>query len=205
MTTDLCSILALFITFAICAVCSNVPLSLGKNPFWILCSMKIILSAFDNNNTLYFKLPYLPFSNFSHRKVRTLIKRYCSNLTIKLAFSSFKIKNLMKMEDSVPRSLRSCVVYKFTCAGCNSVYVGETCRHISTRVREHLFTDKSSHIYKHLQSSKTCKDSCDESCFKVIDLAKTYNQLKFKEALHILWEGHNLNKQVQHYNFSLSF
>ena len=70
----------------------------------------------DNNNALYFKLPYLPFSNFAQRKVRALIKRYCNNLTIKLAFSSFKIKNLMKVKDSVPRSSHSCVVYKFTCA-----------------------------------------------------------------------------------------
>ena len=111
----------------------------------------------------------------------------------------------MKVKDSVPRSLRFCVIYKFTCVGCNSVYVGETCRHISTRVWEHLVTDKNSHVYKQLQSSKTCKDSCDESCFKVIDSAKTYNQLKVKEVLHILWEGPNLNKQAQHYNFSLSF
>ena len=159
----------------------------------------------DNSNVLYFKLPYLPFSNFAQRKVRTLIKQYCSNLTIKLAFGSFKVKNLIKVKDSVPRSLRSRVVYKFTCAGYNSVYVGETCRHISTRVREYLCTDKNSHVYKHLHSYKTCKDSCDESCFKVIDSAKTYYQLKIKEALHILWEGPNLNKQVQHYNFSLTF
>ena len=89
----------------------------------------------DNSNVLYFKLPYLPFSNFAQRKVRTLIKKYCSNLTIKLAFGSFKVKNLIKVKDSVPRSLRSRVVYKFMCAGCNSVYVGETCRHISTRAR----------------------------------------------------------------------
>ena len=81
----------------------------------------------DNSNVLYFKLPYLPFSNFAQRKVRTLIKKYCSNLTIKLAFGSFKVKNLIKVKDSVPRSLLSRVVYKFTCAGRNSVYVGETC------------------------------------------------------------------------------
>ena len=111
----------------------------------------------------------------------------------------------MKLKDSVPSWPRSCEVYKCTCAGCNFVYIGKTCQHISTRVREHLFTDKNSHVYKHLQSSKTCKDSCDESCFKVIDSAKTYHQLKVKEALHILWEGPNLNKQVQHCSFSLSF
>ena len=141
----------------------------------------------DNSNVLYFKLPYLPFSNFAQRKVRTLIKKYCSNLTIKLAFGSFKVKNLIKVKDSVHRSLRSRVVYKFICAGCNSVYVGETCRHISTRAHQHLCTDKNSHFYK------------------VIDSAKTYHQLKIKEALHILWEGPNLSKQVQHYNFSLTF
>ena len=89
----------------------------------------------DNSNVPYFKLPYLPFSNFAQRTVCTLIKKCCSNLTIKLAFGSFKVKNLIKVKDSVPRSLRSCVVYKFTCAGCNSLYVGETCRHISNRVR----------------------------------------------------------------------
>ena len=85
------------------------------------------------------------------------------------------------------------------------MYVGETCRQISTRIHEHLFTDKNSHIYKHLQGSKACRDSCNDSCFKIIDSAKTYHQLKIKEALHILWEGPDLNKQVQHYNFSLTF
>ena len=130
---------------------------------------------------------------------------YCNNLKIKLVFSSFKIKNLIRVKDFVPRSLRSCVVYKFTCAECNSVYVGETSRHISTRVREHLFSDKNSHIFKHLQSSDACKNACNETCFKVIDSARTHYQLKIKEALHIMWEGPSLNKQVQHYNFSLAF
>ena len=101
----------------------------------------------DNNNTLYFKLPYLPFSNFSQVKVRTLIKRYCGNLTIKLPFSSSKIENLMKVKDPVPRSPLSCVAFKFTCAGCNSVYVGKTCRHISTRTQEHLFTRQTQNSF----------------------------------------------------------
>ena len=109
-----------------------------------------------------------------------------------------------KFIDKIHR-LRSCVVYKFTCAECNSVYVGETSRHISTRVREHLFSDKNSHIFKHLQSSDACKNACNETCFKVIDSARTHYQLKIKEALHIMWEGPSLNKQVQHYNFSLAF
>ena len=31
-------------------------------------------------------------------------------------------------------SLKSSVVYKFTCAGCESQYVGETSRHLATRI-----------------------------------------------------------------------
>ena len=45
----------------------------------------------------------------------------------------------------VPFHLRSRVVYQFTCAGCNACYVGETFRHISTRIREHLGRDRTSH------------------------------------------------------------
>ena len=134
-----------------------------------------------------------------------MIKTYCSNLKIRLVFSSIKINNLIRVKDFVPRSLRSCVVYKFTCAECNSVYVGETSRHISTRVREHLFSDKNSHVFKHVQSSDACKNACSETRFKVIDSARTHYQLKIKEALHIMWDGPSLNKQVQHYNFSLAF
>ena len=44
---------------------------------------------------------------------------------------------------------RSCVVYKFSCAGCTACYVGETTRHFNTRVREHLETNRASHIFKH--------------------------------------------------------
>ena len=58
-----------------------------------------------------------------------LAKTYCKNFNIKLAFSSFKVKNLISFKDYVPRSLRSFVVCKFTCAECNSVYIGKTSRH----------------------------------------------------------------------------
>ena len=40
----------------------------------------------------------------------------------------------------------------FARAGCNACYVGETVRHISTRVKEHLSSIRSSCIFKHLQN-----------------------------------------------------
>ena len=88
-------------------------------------------SATDTS-TLYFKLPFLKLSKFTQRKKSMLARKYCKNLNIKLAFSFLKIKNLLTVKDRVHRSLRSRVVYKFSCAGCNSVYIGETTCHLST-------------------------------------------------------------------------
>ena len=84
---------------------------------------------------IYFKLPFLNLSNFAQRTVRMLIKGYCKDVTVKLALTSFKLENLITAENCVPRSLRSNIVYKFSCAECNSVYVGEASRNLSTRVR----------------------------------------------------------------------
>ena len=121
---------------------------------------------------LYFKLPYLVLSNFAQRKVSTLTKCYCRNLNIKLVFSSFKIKNLMNVKDSVPKSLSSNVVYKFNCVECNSAYFGETSRHLSTRVREHLCTDKNSTIFKHINICDKCKKASNDSFFHNSGLSK---------------------------------
>ena len=60
-----------------------------------------------------------------------------------------------------------------------------TCVGISTHLNEHLFRDKKSHIFKHLSFSKNCQDNCDVSCFKIIDNATSFFQLKIKESFHI--------------------
>ena len=49
---------------------------------------------------------------------------------------------MLGVKDPIPGGLRSRVVYKFVCAGCNACYVSETTRHFSTRVREHLVSDR---------------------------------------------------------------
>ena len=112
---------------------------------------------------------------------------------------------MFSVKDSVPQSLRSRVVYKFSCAGCNVSYIGDTTRHICARVREHLLSDKSSHVYRHLQSSRACHDSCTAECFTILDSAVSKFQIKIKEAMHIKWENPTLNQQLKHLELSLSF
>ena len=108
------------------------------------------------------------------------------------------------MKDAVPVGLRTRVVYKFSCAICNARYVGETSQHFSTRVREHLLSDRSSNVFKHLQSSEFCKASCTPDCFEILDSAVTKYQVKLKESMYIKREKPDLNQQVKHINLTLS-
>ena len=41
------------------------------------------------------------------------------------------------------------------------------------RVREHLFSDRSSHVFRHLQSSESCQASSSPDCFKILDSVAT--------------------------------
>ena len=98
------------------------------------------------DNCLYFKLPYIgPFSIITQRRIKDLVNTLCSDLEIKLMFTPFKIKSWFGAKDPIPAGLRSRVVYKFSCAGCNACYIGETNRHFATRIREPLASDKHSH------------------------------------------------------------
>ena len=77
----------------------------------------------SERSTHFNKLPYIgPFSNVAQTRIRQLASRYCSNSDIKLVSSSFKIRNLFGVKDSIPRELRSWEVYKFLCTNCNVSY-----------------------------------------------------------------------------------
>ena len=107
------------------------------------------------------------------------------------------------MKAPIPNGLQSCVVYKFSCAGCAACYVGETTLHFNTRLREHLETDRASHIFKHLESSLACRSACSRDNFAIIDQASSRFALKIKEASHIFWDKPTLNTQVKQVNLKL--
>ena len=94
---------------------------------------------------------------------------------------------------------------EFVCASCNASYVGQTHRHLTTRIDEHFGKDKKSHIYQHLMSSVDCLNACSSDCFSILDTARTKHQLRIKESLFISWLKPTLNKQKSHqYIISLS-
>ena len=108
----------------------------------------------------FYKLPYIgDYSNHVGKQISKLVSKYCTDDTkIQLIFTPFKIGSCFSLKDKPLFSLKSNVVYKFSCASCSASYVGETSRHLATRINEHLGKDKNSHIFKHLNANQACKD-----------------------------------------------
>jgi len=162
-------------------------------------------STNKSDNVRYYRLPFTgKFSEQLQNKLNNLIKKYCKSVAVKIVFTSFKIGQIFSTKDSVPSSLKSNVVYQFKCAGCSACYIGETTRHLSSRILEHLKTDKNSHVYKHLQNNLDCFNKSNSDCFSTLDTAKTKFQLKLKEGMYIGWGNPDLNRQVKYVLSTLS-
>ena len=68
---------------------------------------------------------------------------------------------------------------------------------LTTRIKQLLETNSKSHIFKHLETNRKCKE------FEIIDSASSSYRLKLKEAMHITWEKPSLNKQVKQVSTSI--
>ena len=89
---------------------------------------------------LYFSLP---FSGCHSPQIRTQILKLCSSayphIRIRFVFQPRKrLANLFNFMERIPKALRSCVVYAYTCQCCSALYVGQTARHLHTRASDHL-------------------------------------------------------------------
>ena len=144
----------------------------------------------ESSKKRFYKLPYIGnFSIQTKKKLNNIVLEYCKpNTNIELVFSSFKISSLFSMKDRVPFDLRSYVVYKFVCGSCKADYIGRTKRHLSTRIKEHLETDKKSDVYKHLNESQRYKSLSNNDCFSILDYATTQYSLSIMLTFwHVLF------------------
>ena len=82
------------------------------------------------------------------------------------------------------------MVYKLSFSGCNSTYVGQTVRHLITRIEEHKKADSPVGI--HLQQCELEGNSADLS-WEIIDRSNNQTKLLTLEAIHIRKEKPGLN------------
>ena len=76
--------------------------------------------------------------------------------------------------------LRSSVVYQLICPGCNASYVGQTVRHLSTRMYEHQRS--SAPVTQHLSQ---CSPNTAFPEPQILDFARSDSKLLTLEALYI--------------------
>ena len=92
------------------------------------------------SNCFFYKLPYIGYySSYTKRKIPSIINEYCEDLNVKIIFPPFKLSTMLSPNDFVPDSLKSPVVYQFTCASCGARYIGETNRHFNTSLSGQTF------------------------------------------------------------------
>ena len=124
------------------------------------------------------------FSRQTQNKIKRIITKFCKDeVNVNLAFGPYKINGMFSTKDKIESFLKSMVLYKFVCASCNACYMVKTARYLPTRIKEHLKTDKKSHIYQHLSSNENCINGCTDHCFSILDYASTKYQLKGEEIL----------------------
>ena len=96
-------------------------------------------TSFDKPAHLIWRLPYVKSKEIPTLKtLKTINQIIPSEHRLLIVFKTFKSQNLFPNKDRVPTGLASNVIYKFQCEQCSSCYIGETRRHLSTRIGEHI-------------------------------------------------------------------
>ena len=99
----------------------------------------------------------------------------------RVIFTLRKLKTVLpSLKPPISQMLKSKVVYQITCPGCNASYVGQTSRHLTTRLNEHL--TRKGPVKEHFLK---CQSRADEQCVKI--LGSTYRGESYLLTLEVLW------------------
>ena len=119
-------------------------------------------------------------------------------------FFTCRLSNFFPFKDKIPGELRSHVVYLYKCQCCSGLYVGQTRRHIHTRISEHMdvspLTGKKrsvstmSGILAHIH---TTKHQISLSDFKILSTASSEADLLIRESLFISKLNPTLNANIR--------
>ena len=151
-------------------------------------------------------LPFLGTSSFSAKNdlLRTF-RKFLPSCTLKVIFkTTTRLSSCFVFKDKFPESLKSGVIYKYTCATCNRSYIGSTKRFWEKRLEEHIhisaLTGKpvsGGQVYPPLQHVKYSNDcpqhSISRDDFQLIGYEQNSYLLRVKESIYIAKEKPYLN------------
>ena len=139
---------------------------------------------------------YLLSVQYRGRETDNLVRKLKKLPTpVKVILTLRKMNTVMpSLKAAVPMQMRSRVVYKITCPGCESSYVGQTVRHLRTRIAEHR--NSKSVVGSHFKSCINSELTFDD----VSVLCSTTRNDQFLltlEAICIEEEKPNLNTREE--------
>ena len=135
---------------------------------------------------------------FAKQMISLVKKTY--NVKVLPVFTSTKIGNYFSLKISTPFPYSANVVYQFHClrdADCS--YIGQSKRHLLTRVNEHLSRTggPESQIKNHIYNCPKChKQFLSVEKFKILKKCRTSFETMIQEALKIKRLRPKLNKQL---------
>ena len=168
--------------------------------------MKTFLDKVFVTKKVYFTVPRkelcicLPFMGKDSLELKSKLTRFTSRYfpacRIKVIFKcNNRLKSLLAFKDRIPLNVRSHLLYRYTCNGCNAIYIGKTRRHYLVRVFEHLGislrTHKNFTYNVHNKNNSAILNHVNSSCvgkeenFKIIGSSTNDYHLCIKESLLI--------------------
>ena len=160
---------------------------------------------------IYFSLPYTGYTGLQLRKnLRKLFQKNFPHLNIRIIFKTGPaLRNWFTVKERLPKLMRSNIVYKYQCGSCSATYYGETTRHFTVRIHEHLGksfrTNKPISVTPSavLQHIRQTGHTSTVDNFSIISSANNNFELLLKESLLIHRDRPSLNNQVSSVPLSL--
>ena len=174
----------------------------------------------EEMDTLYM---FLPYTGKEAESIVTRCKRRLSHLFKKekkvkfsISFQSTKISFYTSNKDRIPLLSNSGVIYKFTCPGCKSAYIGKTDNTLFNRTKQHGWSQPDSAICKHFKTCDAYNDivgvfqsggleidkmsfqtNCVRQNTRIINRSDNWLKLSFLESLAIKEERPKLNQGLK--------
>ena len=155
----------------------------------------------DEKPDVIISIPFIGEASIKFGKQIVSLIKNSYKLDVLPVFTSSKVGDYFSLKCKTPFSFSSNVVYKFSCLRDEGrSYIGQTKRHLVTRVNEHVALnriDPQSEIKNHIYKCSTCHEfKLDVNNFKILKHCKTTFDTKISEALLIKKFRPKLNKQL---------
>ena len=156
----------------------------------------------SDEKIIYWKLPFISQMVKENKEILKKLNHFTQPYAkIRIAYNTIKSANFFFNKDKVSDSVKSRVIYQYTCDQCSdAIYTGETIRHFDTRKKEHTMgcpTPTEVSLHEHAPKSTN---------FKIITINK---YTKIGEALiyNTVPENRRLNKyrppfELQLFNYT---